>query len=206
MDERRLAGRNGVPVEGPERVGRRSLRSGDRLGPAQQRVTRSTLEVRSRLQLTSTGGLGKTRLVSELALRECESFDYGAWIVELGSVTSPAAAAHSAVPLPELAQALAVREVELRRRGTPDRQSSLDSLVRWSLGLLEGPELDAVLALTVFPGRFTSAMGLAVIEPLGGGSGQATLDALVRKSLVDLDGDELRLLVTIRDCPGRRCP
>jgi class 3 adenylate cyclase/tetratricopeptide (TPR) repeat protein len=288
------------------------------------------------LTVVGTGGLGKTRLVSELALRECKSFDHGAWLVELASITDPAqvpytvgaalgmaeagdiaavveelnargelllildncehlvdaaaetattlleecpqvrllctsrepllldgekvhrpaalarsadtrsagpaeelfvqraqqngvrvdpidlthvtmicdlydglplaielAAAQSATPLPALARALADRQVELRRRGTSSRQSGLDAMVRWSLGLLTGPERNTMLALTIFPGRFTPAMASAVIEPLAGVGPDGTtptLEALVRKSLVDLDGDELRLLVTIKDC------
>ena len=88
--------------------------------------------------------------------------------------------------------------LQLRRRGGVERQRSLDALVGWSLDLLDRPHRDALLVLSVFPGRFTSDMARPVLEAVDGLPSGA-LAELSRRSLLDLDGTDYRMLVTIRD-------
>ena len=86
----------------------------------------------------------------------------------------------------------------LRRRSGPERQRDLEALVRWSLDRLDATDRAALLALSVFPGRFTGTMAQFVLDALEVGPASVVLADLVGKSLVDLDGDEYRMLVTIR--------
>ncbi len=99
---------------------------------------------------------------------------------------------------PDLLAELRHGDLHLRRRGGAQRQRSLEALVGWSLDLLDAPHRDALLVLSVFPGRFTRDMARHVLDavpglPLG------VLSELSRRSLIDLDGTDYRMLVTIRD-------
>jgi predicted ATPase/class 3 adenylate cyclase len=114
-----------------------------------------------------------------------------------------AAARLSSVPLPDLVEALHGGEIELHRRGGDRRQRSLDALVEWSLRLLDDGDRGALLALSVFPGRFSAGMADSVLR----GDPAVRPGALARlaaRSLVDLDGDHYRMLVTTREVARRQ--
>lgn len=71
------------------------------------------------VSVVGTGGLGKTRLVSQFALACCESFEYGVWLAELATITSPEAlpgVVGAAVGL-EVVDDLSTVVADLRRRG-----------------------------------------------------------------------------------------
>lgn len=91
----------------------------------------------------------------------------------------------------------------LARRGGEGRQRSLDAVVAWSLDRLGTADRDALLVLSVLPGRFTAAMAATILENAVDCSPDA-VRRLTRCSLVDLDGDEYRLLETIRHAARRR--
>ncbi len=109
-----------------------------------------------------------------------------------------AAARTATLPPRELLEALRQGQIELRRRGGPERQRSLESLVGWSLDLLDGPHRDALRVLSVVPDRFTAEMARSLLSAVPGLPALATAE-LARRSLLDLDGAEYRMLVTIRD-------
>ena len=102
------------------------------------------------------------------------------------------------MPPRELLAELERGGLHLRRRGGAQRQRSLESLVGWSLDLLDVAHRNALLVLSVFPGRFTGEMARQVLDAVGGPP-QRVLGELVRRSLLDLDGTDYRMLVTIRD-------
>lgn len=110
-------------------------------------------------------------------------------------LAAPYAARLSVADLRDLVSSSAGR---MSRRSGPERQRDLEALVRWSLDRLDPAERDALLALSVFPGRFTGAMARYVLARLGDAPAALALADLVAKSLVDVDGEEYRLLVTIR--------
>ena len=89
-------------------------------------------------------------------------------------------------------------DFQLRRRGGAQRQRSLEALVGWSLDLLDPAHRDALLVLSVFPGRFTSDMARHVLDAVAG-LRPGALPELARRSLLDLDGTDYRMLVTVRD-------
>ena len=113
-----------------------------------------------------------------------------------------AAARVGTMPVAALVEALAAGAVELRRRGGVDRQRSLESLVWWSLRLLDDEERDALFVLSVFPGRFSPGTAEEVLAQVPGVRSWAAPD-LARHSLLDLDGDEFRMLTTIRTVARR---
>ena len=109
-----------------------------------------------------------------------------------------AAARTATLPPRELLEALRQGQIELRRRGGPERQRSLESLVGWSLDLLDTQHRDALRVLSVVPDRFTAEMARSLLSAVPGLPALATAE-LARRSLLDLDGAEYRMLVTIRD-------
>ncbi len=113
-----------------------------------------------------------------------------------------AAARTATLPVADLVAALAAGDVDLARRGGDARQRSLDALVEWSVRLLDDGERTALLGLSVFPGRFSTAMADAVLRGLPGARAGAA-GQLTRRSLVDLDGDHYRMLTTTRDVVRR---
>ena len=104
----------------------------------------------------------------------------------------------ASMPPRELLPELERGGLQLRRRGGAQRQRNLNSLVGWSLDLLDAAHRSALLVLSVFPGRFTGEMARQVMEAVGG-LPQGAAGELARRSLLDLDGDDYRMLVTIRD-------
>ena len=75
------------------------------------------------------------------------------------------AAARAAYMSPhDLLAELQPGDFQLRRRGGAQRQRSLEALVGWSLDLLDPEHRDALLVLSVFPGRFTSDMARHVLD------------------------------------------
>ncbi len=129
---------------------------------------------------------------AEVVAEICDLLDGLPLAVEL------AAARTASLPPRELLQALRQGQIELRRRGGPERQRSLESLVGWSLDLLDGPHRDALQVLSVVPDRFTVEMARSLLSAVPGLPALATAE-LARRSLLDLDGAEYRMLVTIRD-------
>ncbi len=89
-------------------------------------------------------------------------------------------------------------------RNAPPRHSSLEATLDWSHALLSETERLALRRLAVFPGRFSLAGALAVLqdETMAGAQASDALAALVRKSLVSIDAAaaplSYRLLETIR--------
>ncbi len=129
---------------------------------------------------------------AEVVTEICDLLDGLPLAVEL------AAARTATLPPRELLEALRQGQIELRRRGGPERQRSLESLVGWSLDLLDDPHRDALRVLSVVPDRFTGEMGRRLLEAVSEMPALATAE-LARRSLLDLDGAEYRMLVTIRD-------
>ncbi len=160
----------------------RSLVDGTRPGPAEELFV---------ARAESAGGRFAAEDLSVVA-QICDLLDGLPLAVEL------AAARASTLPPAALLQALREGHVELRRRGGVDRQRSLGSLVRWGLDLLDDPHRAALLALSVFPGRFTVDMAAPVLNALPRPLPVGALAELARRSLIDLDGTEYRMLVTIR--------
>ncbi|HEY1329481.1 MAG TPA: AAA family ATPase [Casimicrobiaceae bacterium] len=113
-----------------------------------------------------------------------------------------AAARTSSMPIVELAEALGAGELRLQRRSGHRHQRTLHDLVAWSLRLLDHAERTALVALSVFPGRFGAADARELLCAIPDARATA-LPELARRSLVDLDGDRYRLLVTIRDAARR---
>ena len=111
--ERRLGGRPGLPAEVSSLVGR---------GP-QIAAILDSLRAGRVVTLTGPGGCGKTRLALRVATLAAGSFNDGAWLVELASLTDPAlvpASVAEAMGVPEhdaanpiagVARALADREL-----------------------------------------------------------------------------------------------
>lgn len=89
------------------------------------------------------------------------------------------------------------------RRGVQLRHRSLDGVLEWSLAMLSPAQRDALLVLTMFPGRFTAEMAHALLAATPRAETSA-LPRLARLSLVDLDGAEYRLLQTILTSARRR--
>ncbi|MDP9116034.1 MAG: tetratricopeptide repeat protein [Actinomycetota bacterium] len=115
------------------------------------------------------------------------------------------AAVHAgATPIPDLVIALSEGDVELRRRGGPERLRSLDALVSWSTNLLTDPERRGLHALSVLPGRFTARTAQQLLTAVAEGSTEVTADSLARRSLLDLDGSEYRMLIPVRDVVRRQ--
>ena len=109
-----------------------------------------------------------------------------------------AAARTSSLPVSELAGALDAGELQLHRRSGHRHQRTLHDLVAWSLRLLDAAEHSALLALSVFPGRFSAADAKELLSAVQDARATAVPE-LTRRSLVDLDGGRYRLLLTIRD-------
>lgn len=108
-----------------------------------------------------------------------------------------AAARVAAVPMASMAEALVEGTIALSRRGGEQRQRSLDDLVEWSLRLLEPAARDALLALSVFPARFSPTDAAMVLGGVVEADARAVPE-LASRSLLDLDGDRYRMLTTIR--------
>ena len=70
----------------------------------------------------------------------------------------------ASMPPRELLAELEHGGLQLRRRGGAQRQRNLDSLVGWSLDLLDAAHRNALLVLSVFPGRFTGEMARQVMD------------------------------------------
>jgi tetratricopeptide (TPR) repeat protein len=88
--------------------------------------------------------------------------------------------------------------LHLQRRSGQPHQRNLRDLVSWSLERLGPGERTALLALSVFPGRFGTADAKRLLAEVPDADG-AALPELVRRSLADLDGERYRLLRVIRD-------
>lgn len=124
--------------------------------------------------------------------RICRQLDGLPLALELAAARTPN------LPLADLAAALEAGELQLRRRSGPRHQRNLHDLVDWSLDRLDPGERAALLALSVFPGRFAADDARSLLADVPGADA-AALPELVRRSLVDLDGDRFRLLLVIRD-------
>ena len=91
-------------------------------------------------------------------------------------------------------------------RGRHARHRTLDAVIEWSYGLLDGQERAAFEQLSVFTGGFTAEAAAAVLpDELGG---IATLSRLVDKSLVvsdpGVDGTRYRMFETLRVFAGEK--
>jgi non-specific serine/threonine protein kinase len=126
----------------------------------------------------------------------CELLDGLPLALELAAARAPL------MPVRSLLDGLKERDIPLSRRGGEARQRSLDSVVSWSLKLLEPADCDALFALAVFPGRFTAEMAEAILSAVPGVRRHAFAD-LARRSLLDLDGAEYRMLVSVGDVARR---
>jgi predicted ATPase len=124
--------------------------------------------------------------------RICRQLDALPLALELAAARTPS------MPVAELAEALDAGELQLRRRSGHQHHRTLNDLVAWSLRLLGDAERDALLALSVFPGRFRAADAKSLLSAIAG-TRVSAVPELARRSLVDLDGTRYRLLVTIRD-------
>ncbi len=131
-------------------------------------------------------------LVQEL----CAALDGLPLAIELAASQSGTA------PLRELLDIVRSGQDPLSRRGGHERQLSLDATLQWSLDRLPAGVRDALLVLSVFPGRFSPQMAQDVLAAVPRCDESATR-TLARGSLVDLDGDDYRLLTTIRDSARR---
>ncbi|KRA28067.1 MULTISPECIES: ATP-binding protein [unclassified Nocardioides] len=109
-----------------------------------------------------------------------------------------AAARVGMLPPTDLLANLRQGRVALRQRGGPARQRNLESLVGWSLDLLDDRHRDALRVLSVIPDRFSASMAVELLARMPGLPANATVE-LARRSLIDLDGSEYRMLSTIRD-------
>jgi len=149
------------------------------------------------LFLDRSEGTSPDQLELDQVRRLCADLDGLPLAIEL------AASQLRSAPLAEILAAVEEGRDALARRGGQERQRSLDTVLQWSLGRLKPTVRDALLVLSVFPGRFTPAMARAVLEAAPRCDPDATR-LLARGSLVDLDGPDYRLLSTIRDAARRR--
>lgn len=125
-------------------------------------------------------------------VRVCAQLDGLPLALELAAARVPT------MPVKELSDALGAGALQLKRRGGERRHRSLSDLLAWSLRLLPEPERRALLALSLWPGRFSASAAKELLADVPGVA-MHPLPELVRRSLIDLDGDRYRLLQTVRD-------
>ncbi|HUF83911.1 MAG TPA: winged helix-turn-helix domain-containing protein [Acidimicrobiia bacterium] len=98
--------------------------------------------------------------------------------------------------------------LQMHHRATARRHRSLESVVDWSVALLEPAERRVLDGFSVFSGPVTAADGAAVLAPDDPGSIQPSLAALAEQSLLvaELDGPVARysMLATVRAVADRR--
>lgn len=140
----------------------------------------------------AAAGAALTDLDAAAVTRVCAQLDGLPLALEL------AAARTAALPVRELAEALAAGEITLARRSGHRHQRSLRDLVVWSLQRLTDSDATALLALSLFPGRFSRNDATRFLTAVPGSNPRAAPE-LSRRSLIDLDGDRFRMLLTIRD-------
>lgn len=134
-------------------------------------------------------------LEPSLVTRACHAIDGLPLALEL------AAARTTALPLEHLVLLLEQDAgAALNRRGGDARQRNLDSLVRWSIDLLDPHTRDALLALSLLQARMPLHEVIGFLKGIPSiGAGAATyLGELARRSLVEIEGDDVLLLFTVR--------
>jgi predicted ATPase/class 3 adenylate cyclase len=115
-----------------------------------------------------------------------------------------AAAQLSVLGIDDLLAQLGERSAVLRsrQRGVPERQTSLEAIVSWSMRLLEHDEEALLRRLSVLRGGFTLDVAAVCGADIAGCDVPSAVWALVDKSLVVLDvaanGTRYRLLETVR--------
>ncbi|MEQ1786578.1 MAG: winged helix-turn-helix domain-containing protein [Acidimicrobiales bacterium] len=121
-----------------------------------------------------------------------------------------AAARLGSMTLDELEEAIrsGASLLQLHHRATARRHRSLESVVDWSVALLDPAERSVLDGFSVFSGPVTAADGAAVLAPDDPGSIQPSLAALAEQSLLvaELDGPVARysMLATVRAVADRR--
>jgi predicted ATPase/class 3 adenylate cyclase len=136
---------------------------------------------------------GNARTVSRL----CARLDGLPLALEL------AAARTSVMTVGELLEGVdaGLRSLQSRRRGVPDRQRTIDAVVRWSYELLDRDEQALLRRLSVFRDGFSRDAAVAAGGDLAGVDAAELLWSLVDKSLVIVDvtanDTRYRLLETV---------
>ena len=134
---------------------------------------------------------------TELVERLCSALDGLPLAIELAATQS------GSTTLQELVRIAEHGTDDLARRGGHARQRSLDAVLQWSLDRLPEPRRASLLALSIIPGRFDTAMATTVLGAIDACETDAVRH-LARASLVDLDGESYRILDTIRHSARRR--
>lgn len=148
---------------------------------------------------TSASGGAFDTLDRSLVAELCTTLDGSPLAIELAAVHA------REVPLRQLIDLLRDGSETLARRGG-GRQSSLDTVVAWSMDRLDVAHREALLVLSQAPARLTAEEACLLLRDVADRHGvtpPALLRGLVRVSLVDLDGDRYRLLDTIRGAARR---
>ncbi len=147
---------------------------------------------------TATAGRAPTPDRTQISLL-CAELDGSPLAIELAAV-------HALdVPITDLIAMVRDGTDPLARRGS-DRQSSLDTVVAWSMDRLDTAHREALLVLSLAPGRLTAEEAGLLLRDLAAQHHTTTaalLRSLVRVSLLDLDGHRYRLLDTIRAAARR---
>ena len=179
----------------------------------------AALKVHRLVTLTGVGGVGKTRLALEVAMRLADENPDGAWLFELAAVTDPAAVPDAVAaalgvtqqPGKTVAESVAtalegrVRLLVGSRRGLA-RHQTLRHAVAWSYDHLGDDEKALLERCSVFAVGFDlqSACAVAGFDRHDEYGVLDLLDALVRKSLLVVERLSGRMRYSMLEAIARK--